>query len=245
MENEPREPIYVAGYPKSGTTWITRLLAQALDSPSGASIPSEDRREPATEGRNRPGSFIVRKGHFVPFVGNGLTAVSQAHRIDRTAEFTAVFLTRDPRDVAISAAHYKGMTVDQVMYGMVHGTLFGMPSWRDYTNAWIGLLLERSRVATVRYEDMVEYPELVLRNLLGSLDLAARDELIERAVTEQSFAAKRAYAEASGDRMIGGRELNLKLLRRGVAGQWRESLSPAQMDYARKHWGRLLCSLGY
>lgn len=245
MENEPRKPIYVAGYPKSGTTWITRLLAQALDSPSGASVPSEDRREPATEGRNRPGSFVVRKGHFVPYAGNGLTAVSQAHRIDKAAEFTAVFLIRDPRDVAISAAHYKGMTVDQVMYGMVHGTLFGMPPWKEYTNAWIKLSLERSSITAVRYEDMVSWPELTLRDLLGALNLAARGELVKRAVAEQSITAKRAYVEANGDGMIGGRELNLKLLRRGTAGQWRGELSSAQNDYARKHWGILLGSLGY
>ena len=58
-------PIYVIGYPKSGTTWLTRMLGDLFECPTGASIAAADDSEIATEGADRVSDYVVRKGHFV------------------------------------------------------------------------------------------------------------------------------------------------------------------------------------
>jgi len=78
--------IIVCGYPRSGTTWATRLLSDLLDSPiQGQEI---DRNHCQTG----TGGYIIRKTHW------------QAHEWDGRGK--VVFIQRDPRDVAVSAMFY-------------------------------------------------------------------------------------------------------------------------------------------
>jgi hypothetical protein len=59
-----KKVIYVCGHPKSGNTWLTRLLGSVLNSPTGGCMPSQDGKEIATEGQDRTGNYFIRKGHF-------------------------------------------------------------------------------------------------------------------------------------------------------------------------------------
>lgn len=244
-ENEDRVPIYVAGYPKSGTTWLTRLLAQALNSPSGASIPELDAGEPATEGWDRPGNYVVRKGHFLPHKGSGKTAVTKPHRIDVDAEFTAVCLVRDPRDVAVSMAAYKGWSLHAAITGMTHGGIFGLPAWAEYIALWLAVALERSSVVMTRYEDLLDNPVLNLRRIISSIGMEVDREAILQAVHDQEIGRKRRQVERRGDEMPGGKLLNQALLRKGTAGQWASLFDDEQQAYALETWGQWLAVFRY
>lgn len=61
-----KEIIYINGFPKSGNTWLTRLIAEALESPSGSGFTfSSDIKESATEGLDRNGNYKVLKAHYI------------------------------------------------------------------------------------------------------------------------------------------------------------------------------------
>ena len=97
IASRARTPIHVVGYPKSGTTWLTRLIGDALDSPTGSGYALHD-REPATEGWDRPGPYLVLKSHHS---GYDLPDHLRPASGDRPAP--VIYLVRDIRDVVVSA----------------------------------------------------------------------------------------------------------------------------------------------
>lgn len=80
-----RTEIFVTGFPKSGNTWLTRLIGDALDSPINA---GKNKRALADEGGNRTGEYVIRQHHR--FHPDGIT----------------IHIHRDPRDVLVSTYFY-------------------------------------------------------------------------------------------------------------------------------------------
>jgi hypothetical protein len=99
------EPIYVVGFPKSGNTWLVRLLADALVAPvqNGA---MDGNREPATEvNQSLPtdvtSEYETFKIHYQPHVF--------FEKVD-SAPRRVAYIYRDARDVAISSFFYFAYT---------------------------------------------------------------------------------------------------------------------------------------
>jgi len=84
--------IYVVTQPRSGTTWLVRLLSDALASGMVAHN-REGIDEPLFAGQRTDGDYLIRKAHYA-----------------QEYDGTVVFLQRDPRDVAVSRMHYRKMT---------------------------------------------------------------------------------------------------------------------------------------
>lgn len=87
----PKQPIWTLGQPRSGNTWLCRLLGDALDSPiaSGERFPSN-----ADEGEERPGPFVIRMRHY-KMVSTGFP---NGQRL--------IHIIRDPRDMLVSVREY-------------------------------------------------------------------------------------------------------------------------------------------
>lgn len=240
-----RKPIYVAGYPRSGTTWLTRLLGDALDCPTGGSMPSEDGREPATEGRDRPGPFVVRKGHFV-LTDRGRSFVPAPHRMNpahRMGE-RVVLVVRDPRDVIVSGAFYfkngrQGLEAQAWNVIRGEGSMRSIGPIAAYMKSWLECPMP---FETVRYECLLEDPERALLEL--DLPYPSTDRL-RAAVERQSFAVKRSWILENGHLLPLGKTHNLHHLRKGIAGDWRNYFDRGLLALAGKHLTELLIDLGY
>lgn len=90
MDTSSLTELYVVGRPRSGTVWLNRLIADALNSPLEIDNPNA---EAATYfGPGRDGGYVVRKAH------------------DGEKRAPTVFIQRDPRDVAISTMFYRDQT---------------------------------------------------------------------------------------------------------------------------------------
>jgi hypothetical protein len=240
-----RQAVYVAGYPKTGTTWLTWLLADVLDSPAGGSMPKEDRKELATEGQDRPGPYVVRKGHFVLMEGDFSIAVPTPHRMAPTAitNEKVAWIVRDPRDVAISARHYWGgwQTISELLGHMGKGTgpfrSFG--PFNQFVTAW----LDFSRATMVKYEDLIEQPLIEIKRLLANMDLDIPDDgKILGAIERQSFDRKKAEMKS---RKRPNAHLGRILLRVGRPEQWKYNFSSADCQQAAQLFNPLMIRLGY
>ncbi len=91
-------PISIIGYPKSGTTWVTRLVSDALNSRSGSGYLRHE-SEIASEGQNRTGKYFVLKSHYSKY-----DHPSYINPLKNNGEEGSliIYIVRDFRDVLVS-----------------------------------------------------------------------------------------------------------------------------------------------
>jgi len=249
-----KTPIYIAGYPKSGTTFATRLIGDALNSPTGGSIPKLDKTEPATEGKNRPGKWIVRKGHYV--IRNDQRnhkTVPYAHVINMNAlkeDERVICVFRDPRDIAVSGAAYWNMIPEDFLHdmhrGIRHCRLCG--NWSEYIRRWITYCKNDSRVIGVDYFELVEMPFDTLCYIYEWLGLEIGEiqkARIGLAINRNSFQNTKRRIQKRGDKMPLGKHQNLKLVRKGIVGDWRNHLDQNTNNMVWDWFGREMKALQY
>lgn len=232
--------VIVTGYPKSGNTWATRLVAELIGCPV-VGFWNSKKKEIAREGTERTSTYRCFKAHqSVPEL------LAQAAATSRI-----IYIVRDPRDVVVSAAHYFHFYRLRLLT-----TFFTKTSryWRDsrrilqpaltsetYRMArMVDVLLTGSRSPDrflalpwaehvrpcidagqffVRYEDLLTNPGQACSRILDHLGLDRTAAEIHQAIERQSFSRKREAFIAAGDI----RQANF--LRSGQAEQWRTTLA--------------------
>lgn len=102
-----KQDIIVVAQPRSGITWLNKLLGDALS--SGLVAYDRDGIDPPLFfGPRQDGDYLIRKSHYA-----------------QSYNAPVVFLQRDPRDVAVSRMHYRKMTD----LGAVIKTMHTYESW--------------------------------------------------------------------------------------------------------------------
>jgi len=247
--------IVVVGYPKSGSTWLTRLVGELISCPvSGFWKSSHD--EIAIEGLNRVSDYRCYKSHH------------QHHELfkDKRSLSKVVYVLRDPRDVLVSGLYYFGLTPNKKVQEslllrlaykayfnlggkqhtkqeMLQAILFGNKrlsywcrvSWKDHVAPY----QNDPTVLKIRYESLMADPQLECRNILDFLGIQRSSEDIDRAIDRQSFDKVKSKFIITGDRRKSG------FLRKGVSGDWKNHLNPADMTLLHDHMKTFLLSLGY
>lgn len=157
----------VVGFPRSGTNFLTRMLAHYIDGPDA----------PTWDGMGEHPH--VRKIHWAY----------------QDVRFTAMpYIYRDPRDCALSGWEYvrhhyiPNMSLMEFLEGPFSGHWKMWPiGWREHTRYWI----EREIAATVRYEDLCKNREVVLRDLVAQLHGAVSERRLTHAVVESCHIGQR------------------------------------------------------
>jgi len=154
----------------------------------------------------------------------------------------AIFLYRDPRDVAVSwffhVVKRKNAMGKQDVPGFADASMpltlafmlhegKGLPYIIRFMNAWAAQFRRFEKTLTVAYEQMLAEPSRVLGEVVGFIDGAGDAALVERAVAFASFGnlrelETRGYFRSS--RFGGGEpgDSNSLKVRRGKVGAWRE-----------------------
>jgi hypothetical protein len=253
--------IIVVGYPKSGCTWATRLVAELVGCPV-AGFWQRGKNEIAVEGGERVSDFRCYKSHH---------QLAELGVRPNDPEAWIIYILRDPRDIAISAANYfefnrfskvgrflrsfrRGEKLyrhtlypllvrqDYRLEKMTEALLYGSAevhnwcrvSWREHRQPY-----ERAGVPIVRYEDLLAAPEEQMARILRHLEIESSTEAIATAVRNQSFERKKNALLQSGET---GRA---KFLRVGKSGQWRDKLPPHLQARFADELGRELVAWNY
>jgi alcohol sulfotransferase len=209
-------------------------------------MPEQDAREVATEGQDRPGPYMVRKGHFVLIDDEGPgPVVPSPHRLawKRLTNERIVFLVRDPRDICISGAWHWHQTPERFLERMIKGDVAHCGRWDRYCEEWIynkaHLMNEHCFVHTA-YETLIKDTEFEIRSVLKwvILDGEIYKKRLVQAISRQSFTVRTAQI---GDNKA---ELRRQNMRKGIAGDWRNHFTPAMNERIWNEFGWMMEKLG-
>jgi len=226
-------PFYIVNeYPKSGGTWLSKMLSSALD---------------VADGRYYP----------IPFV----PSVTQGHYLKSWGMKNVVILWRDGRDVMVSWYHYcafknglgNSLVVDTVRrdlgerdYENVREHLSDFIqyafskqkhpnfSWSDFVRAWY----DKPGVIYVKYEDLKNNCAQEIQRLsyefTGKKISDSRAEEIEKIFSFERMSGRRPGQEAKNN-----------FLRKGVVGDWKRYFDEKSCSLFEKYAGPELRLLGY
>lgn len=243
--------ITVCGYPRSGNTWIARLLGDALDSEVKgfeSAIPL------ATEGRGRPGKYTVRQLHLQPRYGDndgrGFLMSGWECAVNNWDGHRIVHAVRDPRDVIVSAYYYWEISsVKQTIFAMFRGEepFKAVGSYQNYVREW--LAVDLLPVYQINYEVLHATPVITLMSLLSKMGIPNDDRgNLIKTVERQEIEAKRKQIteESSNDPPRPyGKHIQLKHLRKGIPGEWEHEFTCSDGALCDDLFHDILEELGY
>lgn len=279
----PSRIVWLASYPKSGNTWFRALLANLaggaetpLDinalSEQGGAIASA--RAPFDDATMISSSLLTpdEADHLRPRVYETIAAeadrlcyvkVHDAYTLTKAGEPLlgrslargAIYIARDPRDVAVSFAYHSDTTVDAAIERMndPHAKFSGgrhgqTPQLRQRLLDWSGHVVSWLDqrflpVLLVRYEDLHAAPVETLTRALRFVGEDASRADAERAVRHADFAELQRQEKEKG--FVERKSHATLFFRQGRVGAWRDMLTPAQAASIVGRHRTVMARIGY
>ena len=262
--------VWLASYPKSGNTWfrvfisnllypdkslvdpnrlpLNNLLASARSPmheitgvpPSLLTADEVDSLRPEVDtiiGRDWAGPVCLRKVHDAytylpdgrPLLGSG-------------PKFAAIYILRDPWDVAVSVANHYARSLEQAVEMLCadDSSLDNRPdrstsqirqrllSWSAHVASWLSAPIE---VCLIRYEEMHSNSLETFRRAIAFLEISASDAEISRAIQASSFGRLQTMEQERGFREA---PRNRRFFRAGRVGEGRSLLSAKNFENLRE-----------
>jgi Sulfotransferase domain len=256
--------VWHASYPKSGNTWTRTFLHNLVHATSGETQAQQINElnrfsmtssakilfkevlgfSPTEKDLDQIAAARARAQQYLADLVEGLIFVKthQALAVDRgysTINFSvtsgAIYIIRNPLDVAVSYAHHLGGTIDEAINLMntknaetaVSSSqvyeLYG--SWSQHVSSWTRK--PHRAIFVMRYEDMLAEPQKTFDGLARHLLFTPTPEQLADAIDRSSFDRLREH------------------FREGRAGQWKEVLTPAQIQRIVDAHGEQMQRFGY
>jgi hypothetical protein len=166
----------------------------------------------------------------------------------------AVYVVRNPLDVAVSYAHYSGLSMASAVDTLLRPTarlsrqtqsldtqlVQHLGDWNSHVDSWLSAPFP---VHLVRYEDLLARPEQEFAAIVRFLGRPEGEAAIARAADQCSFGRLRAQEERDGYRNNspkGG-----FFFRRGQQDSWRDELPAAEAGRILAACAPTMARLGY
>lgn len=253
--------VWLAAYPKSGNTWLRAFLANlvanrpdpvALDElPNFAADDADPDLFSALAGRPSSELTIDQIAVLRPQVHAEIARRAQGTRFVKTHNMFgsfdghalhnlsvtagAVYVVRNPLDVAVSMTHHFGIELDEAIarLGDEHVATLNdakfvtqiLGSWSLNVQGWADFRNDRCLV--LRYEDLINKPMKAFAKVAKLVGIGQDRARVERAIRHSSFSVlasmekKRGFIEAS--------DTGARFFRRGRSNEWRETLNREQV----------------
>ncbi len=257
--------LWLASYPKSGNTWTRNFLHNLLNILEGVDEDVQDinkmneltfweiSAEPYEKLLGKPVTLATRQeiAEIRPKVQeliaarvDGLAMIKTHHClvtdrghpvINTNVTAGAVYIVRNPLDVAISlASHISGTIDDAIDMMAARGTetlvsdrsvyeVYG--SWSQHVESWTRKT--HQAIYVMRYEQMLEEPEKTFGALTRHLLLNPKPDQLRLAIERSSFENLRKQEEATGFKEKP--EKAERFFRSGKSGEWQDKLTRRQV----------------
>ena len=183
------------------------------------------------------------------FVGNGNPMIPSEGCLG------ALYFIRNPLDVAISFANHSHCSIDKAIENMGHQQFAfckgkyrqhnqlrqWLLSWSLHVQSWV--TAKDIKVLVLRYEDMKQKPMPTFTKAIEFLQLGSSQADIARALDSASIDKLQQQEDA-----LGFSEKPAKVhrfFRKGIVGDWRNTLTPTQVNQIIHDHGDMMQQYGY
>ena len=231
-----KKNIVIVGYPKSGTTWLSRLVAELIQCPLQGDWGFNTIDALFKEGEDRESPFDVYKTHHTN---------DKIKQVSDLEIYQTIYIVRDPRDVTVSGIHYfdflayrkasvkkwklglfkkvilKEISEEKKKKLMIAAVLKGDKRLNKWlATSWYSHLegFQNTTALIIRYEDLQENPFEVSKQLLNFLGAEKDETHIIKSIKKQSFGAKQKELKERD-------HPTQNLMRKGKQGDWKKQLT--------------------
>ena len=270
--------LWLASYPKSGNTWLRAVLANLIADPkeplpinslpnlflgdsflmhieqltgrkaeeiAEEELPQLRRRVHEWFAKSRPDNAMV-KTH------NAVLQIDGVPLITPSATAGAIYVLRNPLDVAVSFAHHYQVTYERAVESLCDESYVLPPSggqltqylgsWSRHVRSWTqapGLPLH-----VLRYEDMTSKSFNTFKGLAEFLQLPSDKVRLQKAIRFSGFSEMRRQERK--DNFVEARpDGKTPFFREGRVGGWREVLTDEQVERLIASQGEVMREFGY
>jgi len=273
---------WLASYPKSGNTWLRAFIANLrCENRQGVDINALDDTANLVYGRAWLDNLLGFESGLLTYdeidqltptilkeYAQGRTQLEyrKTHHAFRhlpdgqpllPIEVTAgaVYLVRNPLDVAVSFSHHRSCSIDEAIRQMadpelalagyrdslIHPLREKMLDWSGHVAGWLDA--GGSDTLVVHYEAMVGTPLSTFTRICRFLHLPDDTPSVQRALESSSLKNLQQQEAARGFREKA--QGQAQFFRKGVAGDWQQTLTPAQIERIVADHGPMMRRLGY
>ncbi|UCD74937.1 MAG: sulfotransferase domain-containing protein [Phycisphaerales bacterium] len=245
----PQKVLFVAGLPKSGTTWLEKMLASypgfyELLIPD---VAAHELRTGGSHDYDLPADIFSRFRDMLVLTKMHVHGSPHNLRLLKQAGVKYVVLHRDLRDVSVSHYFYvrqtpwhpeypiyRDLPMEDALAVYADRTLLDYVQW---VRGWHERL-DQELGLEIRYEEMLADAGEVLTRVAEHFQLDSSPETVGRIVDIHSF--KRL--SRGRDR---GQQSKKSFFRKGIAGDWKNHFTPAVTDKFKAAIGEFLVEYGY
>lgn len=245
----PQKTLFVAGLPKSGTTWLEKMIA-SYEGFHELMIPEVAAYEMQTGGSHDydlPSNMFTRFENALVLTKMHVHGSKHNAQILKESNIRYVVLFRDLRDVAVSNFFYVRNTPwhpEHTQYknkdttaGLLTFAQRTLPAYAQWVQSWhenhdpdVSVIL--------RYEDLLADDKGALRSIAKLFELDDSEETITRITDANSFKSM------SGGRSTGESNENA-FARKGIAGDWVNHFDDECRKVYKELIGQFLIDFGY
>jgi len=238
-----KQKVLVNGSPKTGTTWMLKLVNSIPGYHGLGNFHGEIERYRTIE----PGEVVHGHDWYT-------TELSQ---ILKDKDIKVVLMMRDPRDQLISRVfhirrdenhiwheHLKESSLDEAIELCIEGRE-GLPGTRtmvELSQSWFNSEIE---IIVVRYEKLVDDPQIELSKVLEYLEMNLPDGLISAIIKRNQFERLSRGRKFWDKSRRQGQADPRSHFRKGIVGDWINYLNESQKILFKAVAGDKLIELGY
>lgn len=214
------QDVFIAGFPKSGNTWMQNLVAGLVFGIDTNFLPDSLTQELVPDVHYKE---VYKRFHdFTCF---------KTHRLPTTKYRRVIYLTRDPRDVIVSYFHFKkNYFGDLAIEDLIMPEKGVLHEWQNHTQEWMRNPYD-AEIIHVKYEDLVDDSFNQLLKISGFLNLKSSDEILSKVIEGNKFSNMQEKENQWGfDNDANKKKIGGRFFRRGEVGSYKDELSRVQIS---------------
>ncbi len=234
----------LVSYPRSGNTWMRFVLAALIRPDEDASFLSIKSVVPDVyEATHRELRRLPRP------------RVIKSHEPYTAGYRRALYLVRDPRDVAVSYYHLQlrdrdigpETSIEAFVERFVEGRVGAFGSWDAHVDGWLAARNSGAAVLVVRYEDLLADAATWFGAAAAFARLPHHPSALAAALGASDAAALRRKEEKylRSEAAPEGIDRSRRFVRTATSGRYRDELPEVSQRLIEAAWGSLLRRLEY